>query len=284
MDLESFINHYYDKIPIGYRYFLPLKGFDNTRLAFYVACMFADNIEQFMKFENQKYFINEGWRGNNCFMLSCLKNENLNVIIYLRSLCSNIHKLNNDLSNAFLLACEYNNNIHVIKYLAKDLNISSEIVNNDGHNGFTISCMNNNLNVIKYLVYELSIDVYHKTKDFENGFTLACKYNPDINVIKFLVENLFLYIHQKDWFGIDGLYRALFHNKNYLIFKYLVEDVRMNIQSIGHNFYNIKMTSCLNYLKDFNLIVYIWNYDDNILNKHQTKIKKKLILNTFLLI
>jgi hypothetical protein len=178
--------------------------------------------------------------GNNCLLLACGNNNNLDIIKYLiEDVRMDCHYLNYLEDNCLTTACWENTNLEIIKYLIEDKKININHVDNNNNNCLLSACnANTNLDVIKYLIEEKQMDVTYLNINGENCLTMACSNNTNISIIKYLIEDIKMNILHTNNIGSNCLLRACRHNTNLSIIKYLIEDIKMNIlhtNNVGSN-------------------------------------------------
>jgi len=95
-------------------------------------------------------------------------------------------------NNCLLIACSENKNLEIIKYLIEDQKMSINLHNDDGYNCLLIACRDNkNLEIIKYLIFDKEMYVnYHVRGTSWACFDIACHNNPLIAAYILLQKSL----------------------------------------------------------------------------------------------
>jgi hypothetical protein len=173
---------------------------------------------------------------NDCFLVACSKNFNLDVIKHLINVFKiDINYVDNYGDSGFTLACSNNHNLGIIRYLVDVLKMSTTHVNINDDNGFTLACWKNSqLDVIRYLANELKMNIKHTNKLGNNGLLLACMNNPNPDVIKYLVDTLKMDTRITNNFNLTCFMSACYsHPPNLNVVRYLSEHTNVE-QNLSH--------------------------------------------------
>jgi ankyrin repeat protein len=203
--------------------------------------------------------------GNNCLIMACSKNQNLEVIEYLiNDLKMDINHVNYFGKSCLMSACHENTNLEIIKYLVnldqrlpgrvnpKGLSSIDELkMNVNDTNYYRINCLgfaclkNTNLEIIKYLINDLKMDINYTDYDGDNCLTMACS-NTNLEIIKYLINDLKMNINinHTNSDGDNCLILACYENTNLEIIKYLINNLKMDINHTNNDGDNCLTLAC----------------------------------------
>ncbi|AYV77398.1 MAG: hypothetical protein Dasosvirus1_33 [Dasosvirus sp.] len=141
--------------------------------------------------------------GDDCFLLACTYNKNIEVIKYFVEEHKNVDSINYLGQNAVYSACAYNKNPEIAKYLIKNCKIQLNKKCNHGNNGFIGAIYAMNQPIIDYLLQsnycvlfgKISNNIDIKISE-EQKFIMDLMYGEkDLNtdqkdkIVKFIIDN-----------------------------------------------------------------------------------------------
>lgn len=203
-----------------------------------IQCMFILSVatnstdRSVFTFLNKVWIIDKNYKneaGNNCLMIACMCNGNLDVIKYLiNDIKMDTKQRNNDGLDCLLFAAE-NPNLEIIKYLINDQKMDTNSVDNNNDNILTTACMHNdNVEMIRYLVNDVGMPINHMDVNGNNCLMAACTINQNLDIITFLINELKFDVNLKNNLDFTCLELACQQNSNLDVIKYLLKENEFN--------------------------------------------------------
>jgi ankyrin repeat protein len=153
-------------------------------------------------------------------------------------------------NNCLIIACTYNKNLDMIKYLIHGEKFDLNVTNCYRECCLIRSCVNPNVEIFKYLVLLHNMnktDIWRVNDMDRNMFAYACVRNENLCMIKYLYEllNPLGDIFGSDVVGNDCLILGSGFNRNVQIVKYLVEELKMDPMKKNNESLNCLMFGCV---------------------------------------
>jgi ankyrin repeat protein len=184
-------------------------------------------------------------RWNNCLMLACYRNSNIEIIKYLvEEMKMNVNHCNPLYLYPLILACSKNTNLEIIKYLIGKSRIPVTQYDKYGRNCLMAACYENtNIEIIKYLIEDVKMDITVNDYQGNNCLLLACYRNTSLVIIKYLIEDKKMNT-SRNKHKMSYLTAACSTNSNLDIIKYLINDLQMDTNHITYDDYNCLLFAC----------------------------------------
>lgn len=189
--------------------------------------------------------------GNNCLIIACMYNNNLELVKYLieeinMDPCSRNIGYRNCLSVAIR---SYKKNLEIIKYLTSK--VDPYCCDDLGDNFLmdAVCCPNISYEIVKFLIDDVKIDINVKNRKGETCGNLGCKSNQGLEIIKLLIpwsksyNPMTLTDDQKNANNISLKY-ACMYNKHLDVVKYLTQKIGADPNALDTNRDNCLTAGC----------------------------------------